>query len=330
MDNLLHDPILTGPTLKMGFPRSGNLWLTTVLHKVFHHTGQYKCYLRSIPEFYAAQKFVRKSEQFVYDEIKMVDGRCFFLIFDSPGRIFLFEISDMGDFLSKTSLVWTHSRLSDQSYPYFSQFRKVLYILRDPRAAIDSLSYWESRPALRHTRGKQKELFEINLKNWVSDWCNHVASALAYRSQLDMHFVFYERLRANFDEELTAILRFLDIDLSSTIRDRIREDTSYDEMKKEDIHNHMRGGRTKSWQETWSKRNLSYVSNVAGPLLEVLAYPGRNLSAVSRLPSLPTDIPQKQVEEILRRIRRKDLGRDCYSQGVSTLKRLKELVLSYS
>ncbi len=128
-----------------------------------------------------------------------------------------------------------------------------------------------------------------NLTTIVSDWMNHVGGYLKHQKDLNIHFVFYERLLHDFDRELEKILAYLGIDLDVKARGEIKEKVSFNNMKK-DSPNHIRKGNLGQWVEILTDAQKEEVLEMATPLLKLLNYPLD--SQIDSLPEFPEKFPE--------------------------------------
>jgi hypothetical protein len=287
-----HDCIMTttrnqSAILKVGLPRSGNVWLTNILKRTLRlSTRGYRMFLETMPAYYSLQRNSRGSDQYVYDEISIRDGRCYLVVFGGPKKLFIEEIEDVGKYAESSSLVWTHSPCDEVSLPFFLHFSKTIYLVRDPRSLIESRGHWEARPAHGGIpRPVQARMIE-DYRSWVQEWTDHVASALRYRDQLSIHLVFYERLIADFDQEFDRLLRYLELEISEDDRERIRMQTSFENMKKNDSHQHMHRGSLDSWKDNLPEDMLLEIERMTAPLLQLFGYPFHNEEIERKLPAI--------------------------------------------
>lgn len=259
------------PILKIGFPKTGNVWLTNILKKLLIYSNiGYKTYIGSLPEYKKIQIERRGAEQFVYDEVFLRENACYFIV---ENGLFI-EIKDINNFLQKTSLVWTHTPISDSNYAFYKNFNKIIYIVRDPRAVIESLSYWDANLQGGEKQIAPQQILQNSFPKWLNNWIMHSCSAIFYKDKLNIHFVFYERLKMDFDNEIMSLLNYLDIELDIDTIHKIKQETSFDTMKKYDRNKvHVRSGQVAGWGNILTEDYVRQIEKFSSPLLEYFNYP---------------------------------------------------------
>lgn len=114
------------------------------------------------------------------------------------------------------------------------KYRKVIYVVRDPRDV--ALSYY----AYQTRRGAYEGEFDTFLEDWLAgrispgSWSNHVDSWLLGRTRNDgeqLLTVSYERLSEETETVFAEISEFLGLDLSKEDIQRVIEGTSLNSMK---------------------------------------------------------------------------------------------------
>ncbi len=117
---------------------------------------------------------------------------------------------------------------------------------------------------------------------------NHVGGYLKHQKDLNIHFVFYEILLHNFDQDLEKILEYMGIDLDAKARGEIKEKVSFNNMRK-DSPNHIIKGKLGEWVDLLTDAQKEEVLEIANPLLKLLNYPLNN--EIDSLPELPEKFP---------------------------------------
>ena len=141
---------------------------------------------------------------------------------------------------------------------------KYIYIARNPKDVVVSYYYFESG---KSWSGNYSGPWEHWLKMFIEgraqrgDWFDHVLSWWKHRKAKNILFLKYEDLRMNFDRELEKIANFFNYSLTTEILHKIKEKTSFQNMKKTDFsnmheiiefHSFFRKGRVGSWKEQFT------------------------------------------------------------------------------
>ena len=243
--------------LKAGLIKSGNFWLHTILHNIIDYSDfEYKSFIENQPIYEVAKTW----------DIKLLKGQininCLDLtknaVFYRISNIFRYPVDDIDDYINSSTLVWTHSPISDNALTIIQKFDKVIYIVRDPRDVSISwsnfvFSHYVRRyfPYFTVDETDSATYLNKNLTTIISDWSNHVGGYLKHQKDLNIYFVFYERLLYDFDHELEKILEYLEVDLDEKARGEIKEKVSVNNMKK-DSPNHIRKGKSGQWLDIYT------------------------------------------------------------------------------
>lgn len=179
-----------------------------------------------------------------------------------------------------------------KSHEYFDpRYKKVIYIVRDPRDVV--VSYW-------HFAKKQKKISErVTLDSFVDyfiqgsldgygTWGEHVGSWLGSRGGSEnMLLLKYEDMLIDTEEELRKVARFVGLCPDAERIYKAREMSSFENMKvmekqqsqlwksirksRQDIP-FVRSGKSGSWNGILSERALVSVNNAWGATMEKLGY----------------------------------------------------------
>ncbi|NES03891.1 MAG: sulfotransferase domain-containing protein [Okeania sp. SIO2F4] len=281
--------------LKAGLIKSGNFWLHTILHNIIDYSDfEYKSFIQNQPIYELAKTWD-------IDHLKgQININCLDItknaVFYRISNIFRYPVDDMDDYINSSTLVWSHSQMSSHALTIMQKFDKIIYIVRDPRDVSISWSNFVFTPYVRRyfpfftVDETNPEIYlNKNLTTIVSDWMNHVGGYLKHQKDLNIHFVFYERLLHDFDRELEKILEYLEIELDDAARGEIKEKVSFNNMRK-DSPNHIRKGKLGQWVDILSDAQKEEVLEMATPLLKLLNYPLN--SQIDSLPELPEKFPE--------------------------------------
>lgn len=143
---------------------------------------------------------------------------------------------------------------------------KFIYIARNPKDVVVSYYYFERQKSWSgYYNGPWEHWLEMFLNGKVQrgDWFHHVLSWWEKRHAENILFVKYEDLLGGFDAEVTRIADFLGYPLNTTVRNKIREETSFKNMKStpfssmgeiKEFNQFFRKGRVGSWGEQFTEQ----------------------------------------------------------------------------
>ncbi|GHA42898.1 hypothetical protein GCM10007103_25070 [Salinimicrobium marinum] len=285
--------------IQISSPKSGSYWLHTILLQILHK--------KDMP----VSSFIQKQEE--YQEVKDLDlsfkGQAEVDMIDIEGDGCYYRISsivrnklqDPVSYAKSTSLAWTHSTLCNRSFEIFPLFDKKICIVRDPRDRALSSAKFAFTPYMQKqypsSYATPEDFFEAEYDRLLDQWVWFTGNYLLKKEELDIHFVFYERLLHDFDDELDAILNYLGISLSENERKEIAEAVTFDNMK-EKSPGHLQKGKYRKWEKQLSEAEKQLAIDKAGGLLNWLNYPltsnDKNL-----LPGIPENLPKQELREIL-------------------------------
>ncbi|MGD1698810.1 sulfotransferase domain-containing protein [Dapis sp. BLCC M229] len=281
--------------LKIGIPKSGNFWLHTILHNIIDYSDlKYESFIPNQPIYEVAKNLDINlfKGQININFLDITKNAVFYRI----GNMFRYPIDDIDDYINSSTLVWTHAQMSDNVLNTIKKFDKLIYIIRDPRDILISWSNFVFSPYMQRyypflivDETNPESYLNKNMKTIVSDWMNHVGAYLKHHKDLNIYFVFYERLVDNFERELDKILEYLEIQLDEKARGDIKEKVSFNNMKK-DSPNHIRKGKLGQWVDILTDAQKEEVLEMATPLLKLLNYPLN--SQIDSLPELPEKLPE--------------------------------------
>lgn len=278
--------------VKVGLPKSGNYWLHTILKNILQEANiENKVFLRGQPIYQIAQTWDMGIKGQV--DINFLDITQDSL-FSRISNIYRYPIDDIYNYINNSTLVWTHSQLTPKGLEVFPLFDKIIYILRDPRDISISWSNFVFTPYMRRyypfltaDETNPQEYLNNNLSRIISDWKIHLSSYLKYKDKLGIHFIFYERLLNDFEQELEKLLAYLEIELTSNSKSNIQENVAFASMKKDNSH-HLRKGRSRQWLDILNEKQKDTVLQMTESLLKLLNYPLNN--QVNTVPNLPLKI----------------------------------------
>jgi len=277
--------------------KSGSFWLHRILRSIGEQAGfSHRSFITSHPiHAESKDRDLSFAGQGDMDFLDIEPKRCFFRV----SSVFREPVKDIDSYIRECSLVWTHSPVYESSPTVLSRFDRIVYIVRDPRDVALSMSRFAFTPYFRkhypHYDNDPDSHLANNLDNMTRYWVRHVGGYLKLKGALCIHFVFYERLVKAFDSELSKLLKYLDIDLSSTALANIRKEVSFPEMKKENPA-HLHTGKSGEWVSQLSRDQQALVVGIAGPMLDLLGYAAFEVALSSSLPALHEDMSRDDVE----------------------------------
>lgn len=310
----------TGPVyLQIGYPKSGNFWLYKILKNIQLEAGiGRQCFIENQPISSIAEQWeLSHSEQASIDVLDVEPEGCFYRI----SSVFKMPIDDITSYFDKTSHVWTHSKYIERSDTVLSAADRIVYIIRDPRDVVVSLSnfvfsdYMQKFYPSDFTNPEQylEERFEEELAKWAE----HIAGYLVALRQHDIHIVFFERLLNDFEDEFGDLLDYLGIDLNQKTQQAIRDRVSFSTMKANNPR-HVRKGTWGRWTEKLTSAQARVARRRLEPLLTLLNYPlDRHGGTGDPLPRRPGPIKEQTAKEFIGRARPlkwrlADLGREIW------------------
>ena len=141
---------------------------------------------------------------------------------------------------------------------------KYIYIARNPKDVAVSYFHFESG---KQWSGNYSGPWEHWLKWFLEgkvqrgDWFNHVLSWWQHKNDSNVLFLKYEDMKRDFDNQLDIIANFLGYPLTDLTRNKIREKSSFEHMKKDNFSNlheipelgsFFRKGQIGSWKDMFT------------------------------------------------------------------------------
>lgn len=271
--------------LQIGVPKSGNFWLYQILQQILKSAGQEKA---SFIEQHPIQELAKTwdlnyPDQSKIDVIDITDLQVTYRI----SSIFKMPVEDPAEYLSKTSHVWTHSPVCKKSGGILNLFDKKVYIIRDPRDVLISASkYYCSPYMLKYFPQEEKDpaaFLEKNFENLLKEWVWHVWDHLRLRKEYNLHISFFEGFLHDFQEELSLLLNYLEIELSASERRAIEEAVSFQKLKKKNPK-HLKKGKSGYWKDHLTEEQIAKTETIAGPLINFLGYDKDSLTPDRNFP----------------------------------------------
>lgn len=294
--------------LQISAPKSGSYWLHSILSLVLYRTGiKTTSFIQQQPVFQKVQHIPLSFKgQAGVDMIDIEAEGCSYRI----SSIFREIIKDLDQYVNSTSLAWTHSSFCTTSSDVLPLFDKRICIVRDPRdralssARFAFTSYMkEHYPSSYHNPNAYlKGEYERLLEQWV--W--HTGNYLLHKDELDIHFIFYERLLLDFDQELDDLLKYLEISLPQEAREEIARKVHFSNMKDKSPH-HLQKGQYGKWISQLSVSQKEIARETTGELLQMLNYAVESQPTQKQLPKLPENPDGQILRRMLEQIQWQEL-----------------------
>jgi aryl sulfotransferase len=197
--------------------------------------------------------------------------------------------------------VWTHALWVPRCDEVLSKFEKIIYIIRDPRDVIVSASKYYFTPFMLAQHPQQEPDADTFLKHrlyeQVITWVQHTGGYLLHTDEYRIHFVFYERLLHDFDQEYNRLLAYLGLRLDPEAISEVKHSTRFDNMQKHNPH-HLRKGESGGWAKVFTPDQAQQVRKIAGPMMKILGYP-LDVSAAPVLPAMPECLDRDLVHQAM-------------------------------
>lgn len=248
--------------LQSGIPKSGNVWVYRIINKVFEKSKiERKSFIRNEKIYQIAKEWdLSISDQVEKDVIDIENGR----IYSRISSIYKMPIKNPIDFLSRTNLVWTHSKYELDSLAIYKKFSHHIYIYRDIRSVVVSMAHFLNfdygKTFLDPNVTNPREYVNKNFYNFLFQWSRHIEELLKVINSLNVHTICFEDLKTNPQVEIKKITEFFNLCLTTKQIDEIAFDTSFSEMKKNDSK-HLRSGSNNDWRNYVSSTK-SFISNI--------------------------------------------------------------------
>lgn len=260
--------------LQNGYPKSGNYWLYKIIDNIFSQANLNKqSFIKNHPIYQLAKHWDLSYPQ--QAEIDMIDV-LYIGTFYRVSSVFRRKIPDFSEYVNQTSHVWSHSNYCEKSADVFSHFDKVIYLIRDPRDVLVSAAKFAFTPYMQNYyptfHDNPATYLDMELEILSNHWSNHVMEYLERFPFDNIYFIFYENLLMDFDHELDNLLRYLEIDLSESQKQEIKDLTKFKTMKA-NSPNHVNKANLYNWKNILTAKQKQRVLDQIYPVLELLNYP---------------------------------------------------------
>lgn len=283
--------------LQVGSAKSGNLWLYKILEQIFLRAGiKRKSFVQQQPVYSLAKEWpLSYTGQAGIDMLDIQNEQCYWRI----STIFRMPVDQVEEYVSNSSHVWTHSRFCRNSKKVYPLFDKVVYVLRDPFDRAVSEAKFAFSTYMQRFSPPSESSFEAYLEHHLEDvmnrWRWHVYDHLRFAEELNIHFVFYERLLRDFRSELNRLLDYLDLHLSVADKLAVASAVHFSSMKKQHPR-HLRKGTSGNREKHFSADQIERANALIQPLASYLNYHS------PALPYIPDYLDRSFLEKHLHEI----------------------------
>ncbi|MCB0565102.1 MAG: sulfotransferase domain-containing protein [Phaeodactylibacter sp.] len=114
---------------------------------------------------------------------------------------------------------------------------KYVYIARHPKDVV--VSFYHFAQHWGNYTGPWEHWLGLFMegKVWYGDWFDHIKSWWEHRHAENIHFLWYEDMKADYDNELRRLAAFLQYPMPDELLRQIREATSFEQMKANEFTN---------------------------------------------------------------------------------------------
>ena len=285
--------------LQIGAPKSGNFWLWKILQNTIDKAGLPN---ESLVRSHAIHDIaggldLSHDAQADIDMMDVDSLGCFWRI----SSVFRMPIEDIGAYVAQCNHVWTHSRYCERTDEVLDHFDRIVYVVRDPRDRLLSAARFAFTPYMKkyypHTEEDPRSFIDNRFDDHMDGWRWHVYDYLRTSAEHNIHFVFYERLLHDFDNELARLLDYLDVELDDRARKDIKRSVAFRSMKG-DNPDHVKKGKSGLWRSKLDERQKGRAVVLCGALLDLFGYPRYRPLTEDNLPSMPEDLSVSHVERM--------------------------------
>lgn len=259
--------------LQSGVAKSGNYWLWKILDETLKYSNnEVKKFVTSTEEYddILNSKKLSNIDQISSDVID-VDMTGYYWRISSYYKE---KIPDLDSYIDQSTHIWTHSEFCNSFNELQQKVDKIIYIVRDPRDVAISMANFAftnyAKEAYPHHEKNVNDYIDKRIKWQTMTWNRHVSGWLSNDFD-NMHIIFYENLKSDFDEEYKKLIEFLNIELTDNDFKEIKNKVSADSMRK-DSPGHVRKPSKKDWRSKLTDDQLKSANSVCLDLLTLLGY----------------------------------------------------------
>lgn len=286
--------------LQISAPKSGSFWLHSILKQVLEKKKlPFKAFIKGQPEYKSAKDLqLSFAGQEEVDMIDIEEEGFFYRI----SSIIKEPITDLRKYADTSRLTWTHSTYCNNSKKLFELYDKKVCIIRDPRDRALSSAKFAFTPYMKKfypsSYSSPEAFFEAEYGRLLEQWVWFVGNYLCRKEELDINFVFYERLLLDFENEFQNLLKYLNVELTLEERAGIEAAVSFSKMKTKSP-GHLHKGKYGKWVDRLNFAEKELAVEKAGFLLDLLNYPLLSFPEEPKLPFVPSVIDKEKLQNRL-------------------------------
>lgn len=260
--------------LQGGVPKCGNFWLYQIIQQILTRAERSTTsFIEEQPIYALAQAWdLNFPGQARIDVLEISDLQLSYRI----SSVYRMPVENVENYIAQSPHVWTHSPVCKRSGEVLELFDKKVYIIRDPRdRALSAAKYYCSPYMLKYFPQEEKDpdlFLQKNFRKLMHEWVWHVFDYLRLSRQYRIHIAFYEGFLSGFQEELSRLLHYLDVNLSQNQREELEKAVSFSTLKKKNPK-HLKKGASGYWMDQLSDQQVEEAEIIAGPLIRYLNYP---------------------------------------------------------
>jgi hypothetical protein len=193
-------------------------------------------------------------------------------------------IPDVGRHLTATPVLPNGGRLIKTHEPFRAEYKKAIYLARDPRdVALSEFAFQKALGLAGNDFGIYLQQFLRGEVNPFGSWTNHAISWMdaADSSRSEVLLVCFEELKRNSEQELARIVEFLGVPvetvkirqaIANNSMDRMRQKEKADPQRASAKGKFIRSGSAGGWREVFTEEQSQLVQQYAGNILARLGY----------------------------------------------------------
>lgn len=286
--------------LQCGVPKSGNFWLYKIIQQVLSRAGyNTTSFIEQHPIYSLAKEWeLNFPEQARIDVLDVTDMQYSYRI----SSIFRMPVDDIEEYVSQSPHIWSHSPICKRSSELLRLMDKKVYIIRDPRdLAVSAAKYHCSDYMLKYFPQEEtdpKKFLNKNFDRLMHEWVWHVFDYLRLSKTHQIHITFFEGFILDFQEELSRLLNYLQVDLDSNQRLALEHAVSFEKLKKKNPK-HLKKGESGYWKGQLTDKQVKRAAVIAGPLIRHLGYPNEKHQPMTFSSAIALDQPEELKQAII-------------------------------
>ena len=264
------------PTVfQCGVPKSGNFWLYSAIQRLLLAAGREPgSFIQNQPIYQEAQSWTLSFPEQASIDVLDVRPKGYFARISSR---FEQEITDLDAYLAQATHVWSHSRYRGElSDDLFSRVDCVIYIVRDPRDVLLSMTDFVFTPYMRrhfpNAHSDRASYLAERIETFPQQWAGHVNGYLDADPALGIRVLSYEAMKRDLGVALSQIAGWLSLDtLTRADISELAHALSFDAMRGS-RPGHINRGQAERWRMGLSADQNAKIVDAAGDVLMRMGY----------------------------------------------------------